>query len=81
MLQSWEEQAADRQWIERPQLDDEIPGHQQRAGREQHIARQAHPLPEKRRVVEGAAAGIGQAVLIDGVELRPADREKVEQYP
>jgi hypothetical protein len=32
--------------IKRPQLDDEVPRHQQRAHREHHVARQTHPLPE-----------------------------------
>ena len=46
-----------------------------------HVARQAHPLPEQRRVVEGDAARIGEPVLVHRVELRPADREEVEQDP
>ena len=66
---------------QRTQLDDEIPRHQQRAEREHDVARQPHPLPEQCRVVERAAARIGEAMLVDGVELRPADREEVEADP
>jgi len=64
-----------------PQLRQEVPAHQQRAEREDDVAGQAHPLPETGLVVEGLAARPGQAMLVDGVELRPADREEVEEDP
>jgi len=38
-------------------------------------------LPEQCGVVKIHAAGIGEAVLVYGGELRPADREKVEENP
>src|SRR6266513_2410846 len=66
---------------QRPRLDEEVPCHQQRAGREHHIARQAHPLPEQSGIVEGGAAGVGEAMLENGIELRPADGEEIEQDP
>src|ERR1700722_7724826 len=50
-----EDQAVYGLRIKRPQLDDGVPRHQQRAHREHHVARQTHPLPEQRRIVEVAA--------------------------
>ena len=47
----------------------------------EHVARQPHPLPEQGAVVEGAAARIRQAMLMDGIELRPADGEEIERDP
>src|SRR6185503_7491802 len=63
------------------ELRQEVPAHQQRAERENNVAGQPHPLPETGLVVEGLAARPGQSMLVDGVELRPADREEVEEDP
>src|SRR6185437_8740476 len=66
---------------ERAQLHEEVPGHEQRAGREDDVSGHPHPLPEERRVIELLAAGVGETVLIHCIELRPADREEIEEDP
>jgi hypothetical protein len=68
-------------WEERSQLDDEVPGHQQHAERKDNIARQPHPLPEERCVIERADSCVGEPMLVDRVQLRPADWEEVEDDP
>src|SRR6185437_969216 len=55
----------------RTQLGQEIPSHQQRAGREHDVARHAHPLPEIGGFVELQAACVGIPVGVYGLELRP----------
>lgn len=74
------QEAGDR-WIERPELDNEVPSHEQRADGEDDVARQAHPLPDQRLIIEGDAARVGEAVLVNSNELRPSNREEVEQDP
>lgn len=66
---------------ERPQLDEEVPRHEQGAGGEDDVSGHAHPLPEERRVVERLAARVGEAMLIHRRELRPAYWEEVENDP
>ena len=63
------------------QLDQEVPAHDEAAGGEDDVTGQAHPLPEPGCVVEGLAPRPRIAMLINGVELRPADGEEVQEYP
>jgi hypothetical protein len=67
--------------IERPELDQEISCHQQRRQPKHNIAWQTHPLPHQRSAIEFDTARVGEPVFEDGVELRPADRKKVERDP
>jgi hypothetical protein len=43
----------------------------------QNIPRESHPLPHQRAVVKVNVAGIGEAVLINFVKLRPTDGKEV----
>ena len=74
-------QACGQSRIEWTQLDQEIPCHQHCRHGEQDVTRKPHPLPDQRGVIESHAAGIGEPVLEHRIELRPADREKVQQDP
>ena len=65
----------------RPELDGKVPRHEQGAKGKHHVAWQTHPLPEERRIIERAAAGIGEPVLVNRVQLRPADRKEIEDDP
>ena len=38
-------------------------------------------MPKEGRVVKFLAACVSEAMLVDRVELRPADREEIEQDP
>jgi hypothetical protein len=62
--------------VQRPKLDDEIRCHKQSAHGEGHVSGKPHPLPENGILIECAAASIRTPVLVDRIQLRPADREK-----
>jgi hypothetical protein len=62
--------------VQRAKLDDEIRCHKQSAQSEGHVSGKPHPLPENRTLIECAAASIRKPVLVDRIQLRPADREK-----
>src|SRR5665213_872532 len=73
--------ALDERGIERSELDDKIPSHQQGAKRKDDVTRHTHPLPEERCLVKIEAAGEGIAVLIYGQQLRPTDRKEIKTDP
>ncbi len=66
---------------QRAHFDYEIPGHQQRPNRKYDIAREPHPLPQQRGVVEVYTTRICESVFEHGIELRPADRKEIQEDP
>jgi hypothetical protein len=66
--------AAWQGWVQRAKLDDEIRCHKQSAQGEGHVSGKPHPSARKR--YSCATASIRKPVLVDRIQLRPADREK-----
>lgn len=66
--------------VQRPKLDDEIRCHKQSAHGAGHVSGKPHPLPENgilvECAVECAAASIRKPVLVDRIQLRPAESGK-----